>query len=84
MSPSQMPYDGFSASESGTAWPNWGGTEWASLDMAVGNSTEPCLAVVMETSSFLPTEASTVGQEALFMVLAFLEGELGSVYGGVV
>ncbi len=27
-----MPYDGFFASEGGTAWPNWGGTEWASLD----------------------------------------------------
>ncbi|MFT5198962.1 MAG: hypothetical protein ACI87O_001622 [Planctomycetota bacterium] len=27
-----MPYDGFSVSEGGTAWPNWGGTEWASLD----------------------------------------------------
>ncbi len=27
-----MPYDGFFASEGGTAWPNWGGTAWASLD----------------------------------------------------
>ncbi len=30
-----MPYDGFFASEGGTAWPNWGGTEWASLDTPV-------------------------------------------------
>ena len=50
--------------------------------LELGESTEPCLAVVMGTSSFLPMEASTVGQEALFMVLAFLEGELGLVYGG--
>jgi hypothetical protein len=50
--------------------------------LALGKSTEPCLAVVMGTSSFLPIEPSTVGQEALFMVLAYLEGEQGWVYGG--
>lgn len=50
--------------------------------LALGDSTEPCLAVVMRTSSYLPTEPSTVGQEALFMVLAYYEGELGLVYGG--
>jgi hypothetical protein len=50
--------------------------------LALGKSTEPCLAVVMEASSFLPMEPSTVGQESLFMVLAYLEGEQGLVYGG--
>ncbi|MDF1838037.1 MAG: hypothetical protein P1V35_09230, partial [Planctomycetota bacterium] len=39
----------------------------------LADSTDPCLAVVMSTCSFLPMEPSTVGQEALSMVLAFME-----------
>ncbi|MDX1997946.1 MAG: hypothetical protein SF066_09530 [Thermoanaerobaculia bacterium] len=42
--------------------------------MGLLDSEEPCSGVVSVLSSWLPTEASTVGQEALFLIEGFRSG----------